>query len=93
MSLPSIELLEQRHAFPCHYTMKAIGSADENFTARVIFAVRDELRLDADPTFRIQTTKGGRHVSITIEPMFESAQQVLGLYSRLSQLDGLVMLL
>lgn len=93
MNLPSLELLEQRHSFPCHYTMKAIGSAEDNFTARVISAVRDELLLDDDPPFRIQTTKGGRHVSITIEPMFESPQQVLGLYSRLSQLSGLVMLL
>ncbi len=93
MNLPSIELLEQRHSFPCNFTMKAIGSAEDNFTARVISAVRDELQLDEDPVFRIQSTKAGRHVSITIDPMFESPQQVLAVYSRLSQLDGLVMLL
>lgn len=93
MNLPSIELLQSRHSFPCHYTMKAIGSAEDNFTARVIFAARSELQLNEDPSFRIQSTKGGRHVSITLEPMFESAQQVLALYSRLSQLDGLVILL
>lgn len=86
-------MLEQRHSFPCHYTMKAIGSAEDNFTARVISAVRDELQMEEDPVFRIQSTKGGRHVSITVEPMFESPQQVLAVYSRLSQLDGLVMLL
>ncbi len=93
MNMPSVELLEMRHTFPCQYTMKAIGKAEDNFTARVIFAARDELNLDDDPAFRIQTTKGGRHVSITLDPTFESAQQVLALYSRLSQLDGLVMLL
>lgn len=73
--------------------MKAIGSAEDNFTARVIFAARDELQLECDPPFRIQSTKGGRHVSITLEPEFESPQQVLALYSRLSQITGLIMLL
>lgn len=93
MNLPSIELLEARHSFPGLYTMKAIGNAEDNFTARVVSAVRDELQLEEDPPFRIQSTKAGRHVSITLEPMFESSQQVLALYSRLSQLSGLVMLL
>ena len=93
MALPSIELLESRHSFPCQYTMKVIGATDDNFTARVVFAARDELQLPEDPPFRIQTTKGGRHVSITLEAIFETPQQVLAVYSRLSQLDGLVMLL
>ncbi len=93
MNLPSIELLESQHSFPCHYTIKVIGAADDNFTARVVFAARDELQLDEDPVFRIQTTAAGRHVSITLNPMFDSPQQVLALYSRMSQLEGLVMLL
>ncbi len=93
MSLPSVELLESRHTFPCLYTMKVIGKSDDNFMARVIFAARDELRLEEDPPFRILSTSAGRHISITLEPEFESPQQVLALYSRLSQLSGLVMLL
>ena len=41
IKLPAVELLESRHAFPCHYTFKVIGSAEENFTARVVACVRD----------------------------------------------------
>ena len=93
INLPSIELLELHHAFPCHYTFKVIGYADENFTARVLASVRDELQLESDPPFSLRSTEHGRHVSVTLEPMCESSQQVLAIYSRLSGMDGLVMLL
>ena len=51
LNLPSAELLELRHAFPCTYTFKVIGFADANFTARVIACVRDELQLEQDPPY------------------------------------------
>ncbi|MCA9012594.1 MAG: DUF493 domain-containing protein [Planctomycetaceae bacterium] len=93
IKLPAVELLESRHAFPCHYTFKVIGSAEDNFTARVVACVRDELRTETDPPFSIRNTEHGRHVAITLEPMCESSKQVLAIYSRLSGMDGLVMLL
>ena len=93
MNLPSVEALESRHSFPCEYTFKVIGSADDNFLARVIGSVRDELRLKEDPPFRLKSTKNGQHVSITLEPIMENAQQVLAVYSRISQTSGLIMLL
>ncbi len=93
VQLPSVELLESRHAFPCQFTFKVIGSAQNNFTARVVACVRDELRMETDPPFTLKNTEHGRHVSVTLEPMCESSQQVLAIYSRLSGMDGLVMLL
>ena len=93
INLPNIDLLEQQHSFPCHFTFKVIGYADGNFTARVLSCVRDELKLDNDPPFSLRNSEHGRHVAVTIEPMCESSQQVLAVYSRLSGMDGLVMLL
>ena len=93
MGLPSVELLEARHPFPCVYTFKVIGKADENFMARVVAAVRHELGLEVDPNYSLRSTKNGRHVSITLDPYCESPQQVLAVYSRLSGMDGVVMLL
>ena len=93
IKLPSVELLEMRHSFPCRYVFKVIGSADNNFTARVVACVRDELRMDTDPPFTLRNTEHGRHVAVTLEPTCESSQQVLAIYSRLSGMDGLVMLL
>ena len=91
MNLPSVEALELRHTFPCPYVFKVIGKADDNFLARVINCVRDELQLEEDPPFKLKTTKNGQHVSITLEPHVTDAQQVLALYSRISQTTGLVM--
>ena len=93
VKLPSVELLESRHAFPCHFTFKVIGAAEGNFTARVVACVRDELGMETDPPFSLRNTAHGRHVAVTLEPMCESSQQVLVVYSRLSGMDGLVMLL
>lgn len=93
MSLPSVEVLESSHDFPCRYTFKVIGSADDNFLARVIAAVRDELGLETDPEYSLRSTKNGAHVAITLEPECESPQKVLAIYSRLTGMDGVVMML
>lgn len=93
MKMPPIELLEAEHEFPGPFMIKVIGEADGLFLARIVAAVRDELQSDVDPPFRMRSTKSGRHVSITLEPEFESPQQVLATYSRLSQTSGLVMMM
>lgn len=86
-------MLETHHAFPCPYTFKVIGFAADNFTARVIAQVRDELQVEIDPPYSLRSTKQGKHVAITIEPECASPQQVLAIYSRLMGMEGLVMLL
>lgn len=93
MSLPSIEILEASHDFPCSYTFKVIGVAGDNFTGRIIACVRDELGINVDPPFSIRNTKNGKHVSISLEPECESPQKVIAIYSRLSGMEGVVMLL
>lgn len=93
MTLPSVEILEANHTFPGPYTFKVIGADDGNFAARVVSAVRDELQMETDPPYTFRTTKNGKHVSITLEPECQSAQQVIAIYSRLMGMNGIVMLL
>jgi len=93
MSLPSVEVLEASHDFPCPFVFKVIGVAGDNFTGRIIACVRDELGIDVDPPFQIRNTKKGAHVSISLEPECDSAQKVLAIYSRLMGMEGVVMLL
>lgn len=92
VSLPNVELLEKTHTFPGPYVFKAIGKADQGFLARVVAVVREELALEADPAFRVREAVGGRHLSVTLEPVVQSAQQVLAIYRRLGLLEGVVML-
>jgi uncharacterized protein len=91
-SLPTVELLEKAHAFPCPYLFKIIGKTDKGFLARVIAVVREELAIEVDPPFRVREAVGGRHISITLEPVVQSAGQVVGVYRRLGLLEGLVVM-
>lgn len=91
--LPTIELLESMHEFPVVYMFKAIGKAERGFVARAVAAVREELKLDVDPPYRSRDAVGGRHVSVTLQPAVATPDDVVAVYRRLAQLDGVVMLL
>ena len=91
--IPTVELLESTHSFPCEYVFKVIGWAEGQFVGRVVHAVRSELREEIEPSFSSRTTAGGRHVCVTIRPLMDEAGQVIKVYQRLQELDGLVMLL
>ncbi len=92
-NLPAIALLEANHTFPGPYIFKAIGLVENGFVARVVAAVRDEMGAAVDPPFRVRETAGGRHVSVTLEPIVETAQQVLMIYRRIRGTAGLKVLL
>jgi putative lipoic acid-binding regulatory protein len=87
----SLELLENTHHFPCPYMFKVIGRDENGFVARVVAAVRDALSHEADPPFKFRQSAGGRHVSVTLEPVVQTGRQVLAVYRRLQQTRGLVM--
>ena len=91
--LPSIELLESTHRFPCAYVVKAIGRAEGGFVGRVVAAVRDQLEAETDPPYRFRATRAGRHVSVTMEPTVQSAWDVIAVYGRIQEIAGLVFLL
>ncbi|HET6424350.1 MAG TPA: DUF493 domain-containing protein [Planctomycetaceae bacterium] len=91
--LPARELLEKMHSFPGKYTFKVIGTNEADFVERVIAMVRTELEQDFDAPFEFRATPKGRHVSVTIEPWVESAEQVLAVYRMLNTAEGLVMMM
>lgn len=90
--LPAVELLEKTHRFPGPYMFKFIGKVENGFVARVVAAVRDELSNEMDPPYKVRETAGGRHVSVTVVPEIQTAEQVLAVYKRLRMLAGLVMM-
>ncbi|MFQ5733123.1 MAG: YbeD family protein [Planctomycetaceae bacterium] len=92
-ALASIDLLESTHDFPCAYVLKAIGRAEDGFVGRVVAAVRDQLEADIDPPYRVKATRAGRHVSVTMEPVMQSAWDVIAVYGRIQDIAGLVFLL
>lgn len=92
-NLPQIEILEERHRFPCIFVFKVIGSSEDGFVGRVVCTMRDVLDIESDPPFIVRQTRSGRHVAITFEPEVADAYQVLAVYKRLTTVKGVVMLL
>lgn len=90
--LPPLELLEERHDFPCRYTFKVIGEADEAFERNVARCVQDELQLEDAPSTSVKSTAGGRHQSITVDPMCPDGESVLRLYRALRTVPGVLFL-
>jgi len=90
---PSLELLESNHEFPGVYQIKAIGSVDGGFEARVLEAVRAELASPSDLDSSARTTPGGRHVALTMHVTVQTAEQVREIYGRIQAVEGLHMLL
>ena len=91
--MPSIEVLEAHHDFPCEYTIKAIGSADDDFIGRVVVAVQTGIDSDTPPDYTLKETSGGKHVSLTFEWCAASAEQVIEVYKEINVVDGLIMVL
>lgn len=92
-SLPNAELIDSIHTFPCNFTFKVIGKTEDEFSIRVVTAVREELGYANDPPHTLRETSHGRHVAVTVEPLVFSSDEVLSVYTRLRALEGLVMLL
>lgn len=92
-NLPSQELLEATHTFPGRFVFKAIGKGHEPFIAEVVTVVRRELAVEFDPPYETNYSSGGRHVSVTLTPHVESADQVLAIYGAIQRVEGLVMLM
>ena len=90
--ISAIELLEANHKFPGPYLFKVIGRQERGFVARVVAAVRDEMAEPIDPPFKVRETAGGRHVSVSVEPVMQTAEQVLAVYRRIRSVPGLVIL-
>ena len=89
----ALELLNQTHNFPQSVMIKAIGLNRDGFEARVAAVIRDQLRLDEEPICRTRLAKSGNHIAVTLEPEFQSAEDVLLIYEALRQLEGLVMVM
>ncbi len=91
--LPSIELIESTHTLPGPYTFKAIGKVEENFLARVVAAIRDELGEATDPPYQTRESEGGKHIAVTFELYMETGAQVHEIYERILKVRGLVLVL
>jgi uncharacterized protein len=93
MKIPPIDLLNANHTFPGLYTFKIIGVNTDKFVERSVRTAQLELGSLETPSYSTRLAEGGRHVAVTMEILVESAEQVLALYARFKELEGLIILL
>lgn len=89
----SIDLLKSVHDFPTRMMIKVIGGNIQGFSELVVRTIAHELNSEQSMLPLIRETPGGRHVSVSLEPMFQRPEEVLAVYGRLRLLPGVVMLL
>ena len=87
----ALELLNATHTFPCPFTIKVIGKADDDFVTRVVESVTKTSGADEEVPHSTRTTPNGRHIAVTLEPHLDSAEQVLLVYARIQTVKGVVM--
>lgn len=87
----SLDLLNATHSFPCEFTLKVIGQSSDDFIDRCVEAVRVVALHSPDIPYTTRSTPNGRHISITMQPTIDSAEQVLQVYASLRDVEGVVM--
>ena len=89
---PSEDLLVSNHTFPGVYQIKAIGSADDDFAARVVEAAAQELASAGEIDHVVRSTPNGKHVSLTMDITVQTPDQVRAIYARLREVKGITLL-
>ena len=90
---PTVEQLEAHHTFPGTFRIKVIGDAADDFEGRVLAVVREEVPAPGAIEHSTRSTSGGRHVSLTLDIHVQDAKQVLALYGRFREIEGVKVLL
>ncbi len=93
MKLPPIELLRDTHTFPGTYTFKVIGEPDPFFPSRVVSVIQEELKFEQEPCHTVRKSETGKHQSVTLELMLQTAEDVHVVYKKLLDLPGVLLLL
>lgn len=66
--------------FPCKFPIKAMGLAEDDFDMLIVGIVRKHVSDLTENAVKSRTSQGGKYISITVEVMAESKQQLDNIY-------------
>jgi putative lipoic acid-binding regulatory protein len=93
MSLPSRELIERPHTFPCRFVFKSIGPNTQEFVDENRLRVVEIAGADEHVELSYRVSAAGNHGSVTMHVHVVDAEQVRSIYLALSTIEGVRMLL
>lgn len=93
MSLPSRELIESTHSFPCRFVFKVIGPNTQEFVDENRQRVVAVTGADEHVELSYRVSSAGNHGSVTMHVHVLDAEQVRAIYLALSTIEGVRMML
>lgn len=66
--------------FPCKFPIKAMGVSEDGFDILVVDIVRRHVSDLTENAVKSRTSQGGKYISITVEVVAESKQQLDKIY-------------
>lgn len=70
--------------FPCQFPIKAMGMAEEGFDILVVTIVRKHVPDLAENSVKSRLSQEGKYISITVDVVAESKQQLDNIYLELT---------
>lgn len=70
--------------FPCKFQIKAMGMAEDGFDILVVGIIRKHVSDLTENAVKSRLSQGGKYVSITVEVVAESKQQLDSIYFELT---------
>ena len=86
--VPSADVLEQAHNFPCRYTIKIIGDSTPAFTHAIRQVMQGQGRNTRPYESIERASQSGRHSAYTLRWVANSAQEVQEVYLDLQHIAG-----
>jgi len=72
-----------RILFPCHYTLRIVGDAVEDFQQQVVAAVTEHAELAPDTGVRSRPSRNGRFLSVTLTILATGEPQLKSIHAAL----------
>ncbi len=78
-------------AFPCEFSIKAMGLSDPDFDALVVGLVRQHALDIPENAVRTRSSKGGKYLSVTVTITATSKAQLDAIYQSLTDHEQVLM--
>ena len=91
-SAPARELLLANHQFPGEYIVKAFGPHEERFRTEIRACATDVVG-DARAAVHERLSRRGSRMCITVTLQAETVDDVISVYERMHQVEGLMLIL
>ena len=79
--------------FPCHFPIKVMGMAEDNFDALVVNIVRKHAPDLSEGAVKSRLSQAGKYISITVTVEAKSRQQLDNIYLELTAHEKVLMAL